>query len=340
MRIGMPRHLPMADLVKVTTFVVISGFVSALIFSTLAGGSGPGARTYKAVFTDASGVRSGDDIRVAGVKVGRVEGTELLGEGLAEVTFSVEKDTDLTDTSRAYIRFANLIGQRYIALIEGQQPGTQLDEGATIPENRTKPAIDLTLLFNGLQPLLTTFSADEINEFGEQLLHVMQGEGGTIVGLLRNTAILSEQFADRDAVFGRVIDNMNLLLSSTNAHKQQIRELIGGLQTLVHGVAKQRDTIFSSLDAISELVGATSGLVRESRPYITADLRELNGLLDGFVRNRRQFVGALRAGSTVMYVASHVMGYGEMWNLYVCNVKFRGAVVMDYQGSPHSNRCR
>ncbi|HWU22082.1 MAG TPA: MlaD family protein [Nocardioides sp.] len=335
----MPRHLPKAELIKVVIFCLVAGLVSLTIYNTLAGGSGAGARHYDAVFTDASGVRVGDDVRVAGVKVGRVEGTSLTSAGTAAVTFSLERGIPITSTTDIHIRFANLIGQRYLELVRGAAEGSPLAEGATIPVSRTEPAIDLTLLFNDLQPVLTTFKAGELNPFFDQLIHVLQGEGGTVVGLLQNAATLSKHLNGSDAVFGRVVTNMNLLLRSTTSHRGEIHQLIRGLTTLVHGVASRRKDIFTSVDAVSRFLRLTTGLVHRSAPYISTDLQGLQALSGSLDHNRQTFLHALRSGNTVMWLTSHIMGYGGWWNLYVCNIRYHGLVSLSYRG-PHSNRCR
>lgn len=336
----MPRHLPKAELIKVAIFCLVASLVSLTIYNTLSGGSGSGAEHYEAVFTDASGVRVGDDVRVAGVKVGRVEGTELTSAGTAAVTFSLQSGTPITTTTNVHIRFANLIGQRYLALVPGAQRGAPLGDKATIPISRTEPAIDLTLLFNDLQPVLTTFKPGQMNSFFEELIHVLQGESGTVVGLLKNAATISKQFNGSDAVFGRVVTNMNLLLKSTTSHRAQIHGLIQGLTTLVHGVASRRKDVFTSVDAISKLMRVTSDLVHRSAPYVTGDVKSLGSLAAALNGNTPAFLHMLNSAGELMWDYSHVMGYGEWWSLYVCNVRYHGLVSLSYGGSPHSTRCR
>ncbi len=107
--------------------------------------------TYRAVFSDVTGLEKGDDIRVAGVRVGEVEGIRIKDRTWAEVTFTVGEDRPLLNSTGAVIRYRNLVGQRYVALTEGAGDGTRLKPGATIPLSRTRPALDLNALLERLQ---------------------------------------------------------------------------------------------------------------------------------------------------------------------------------------------
>ena len=115
---------------------------------------------YRAEFVDATGVVKGDDIRIAGVKVGTVKGVEIVDRTRALVTFTVEESSTLTGATHAAIRYRNLVGQRYIALTDEIGDTDPLEAGATIPVAQTSPALDLTVLFNGFKPLFQALSPD------------------------------------------------------------------------------------------------------------------------------------------------------------------------------------
>src|SRR5262245_14535394 len=155
------------SLVKLVIFFVVTSIATAGLAITI-GNVGLGdSNEYKAIFTDATGVEKGDDIRIAGVQVGEVKGMKVLGDGwraVAEVTFSVDKDQKLARRTQAAIRFRNLVGQRYISLSEGAGSPDQLAGGATIPLTQTQPAFDLTVLFNGFKPLFAALSPQDVNQ--------------------------------------------------------------------------------------------------------------------------------------------------------------------------------
>src|SRR5262249_19275487 len=152
---------------------------------------------YKALFTDVTGVLPGDDVRVAGVKVGRVTAVELAPDGhTAQLSFTAS--IPLTTMTLAKIRYRNLVGQRYVALSEGKGGGTLLRHDAVIPLANTAPALDLTVVFNGFRPLFTGLSPQDVNAFAYEIIQLLQGEGGTMAALLSRTASLTGTLADRD----------------------------------------------------------------------------------------------------------------------------------------------
>ena len=144
-------------------------------------------REYRAVFSNASSLEKGDDVRVAGVSVGEVKKVEHYERSQAMVTFRVKADVPLTTASRAEIRFLNLVGDRYLALEEGpaDEKSEPLEADDVLPISQTAPALDLTTLFNGFKPLFQALQPDQVNELTLNLVQVLQGEGGTVAGAAR-----------------------------------------------------------------------------------------------------------------------------------------------------------
>src|SRR5689334_23705171 len=120
------------DLYKLVTFMIVTGLATMMLVVVIGNLSFEKSRTYRAIFTDATGVVKGDDIRVAGVKVGSVKNVQIVDRTKAEVTFTVRNATEVTRSSTATIRYRNLVGQRYIAVTQGVGDTTQLPDNATI----------------------------------------------------------------------------------------------------------------------------------------------------------------------------------------------------------------
>lgn len=137
-----------ADLVKLLVFIVVTTLATGLLVLTIGNISFGGTHDYRAVFADATGVNKGDDVRIAGVKVGTVRKVEITDRTRALITFSVKDDQSLSEATHAAIRYRNLVGQRYVALTDELAGGAHLEPGQTIPISRTSPALDLTVLFN------------------------------------------------------------------------------------------------------------------------------------------------------------------------------------------------
>src|SRR5205807_8802543 len=135
------------------------------------------------------------------------------------------------------IKYRNLVGQRYIALDAAPgSPGAMLPADGVIPLDRTKPALDLTALFNGFKPLFQALSPDDVNKLSYEIIQVLQGEGGTIDNLLSHTASLTQTIASKDQVIGQVIDNLNSVLDTVNSRSNQLSDLVVQLPQLVPGL--------------------------------------------------------------------------------------------------------
>ena len=189
------------------------------------------------MFTDVTGLNKGDDVRIAGVRYGQVKGVKVTSDHNAQVTFTVKKDLPLTTTTLAAVRYLNLVGQRYLALNEGAGGAPPLRPGGVIPRANTTPPLDLTVLFNGFRPLFQALSPQDVNQLSFEVIQVLQGEGGTIDELLAHTASLTNTIADRDAVVGDVITNLNTVLSTIEQRDTGLSDLILQLQRLVSGLS-------------------------------------------------------------------------------------------------------
>src|ERR1700739_563464 len=109
--------------------------------------------SYSAVFSNVSGLKGGNFVRIAGVEVGKVKDMSLHKDGTVTVDFAVERGLTLTAGTKGAVRYENLIGDRYLSLDDGPGPTRKLQPGATIPLARTSPALDVDALIGGFRPL-------------------------------------------------------------------------------------------------------------------------------------------------------------------------------------------
>jgi len=307
--------------IKLGVFTVVSVLVTGLL-AAIMGNIGFGSGTeYQAVFSTASMIEKGDDVRVAGVSVGEVKKVEHYNRNNAVVTFRVKSDLPLTTASRAEVRFLNLVGDRYLALEEGAaQDAKRLEAGDTIPIDQTSPALDLTTLFNGFKPLFQALTPEQVNELSMNLVQVLQGEGGTIQGLLQKTASLTSTLADRDQLIGEVIDNLNTTLATVDSRSQQVTELVVELKGWLSDLADDRELIGSSLDNISQLTVEVADLLRGARPVLKSDIANLRRLATLLNKKQNQQVikELFDRLPESMTDQTRTGTYGSWYSYYVC----------------------
>jgi phospholipid/cholesterol/gamma-HCH transport system substrate-binding protein len=322
------------DLVRLLIFMLTTGLATGLLVITIGNLSFGATKEYKAEFADVTGVVNGDDIRVAGVKVGTVQDIEIIEDNRALVTFSVDADTRLDTSTHATIRFRNLLGQRYISLTREGKGDEELDEGDTIPVDRTQPALDLTVLFNGFKPLFEALSPDDINKLSYEIVQVFQGEGGTVESLLASTASLTKTLADRDQVIGDLLENLTYVLDHIADRDQQLGELILSFQNLVTGLKQDREAILDSLDGISELAVETAGLVDDIREPFVQDIREARKFLSVLDRNKGEIDRVLQVMPIKVNKFGRTGSYGSWFNFYLCHFKAKVRIGKDVLVQP------
>ncbi len=312
------------DLIKLVIFLLVTTIATSLLVITIGNISFSGTKEYKAQFSDATGVVKGDDIRIAGVKVGTVKKVEVVDETRALVTFTVDEGTDLTEATHASVRYRNLVGQRYISLSQEAGETDVLGDGATIPVDRTSPALDLTVLFNGFKPLFQALSPDDINKLSYEIVQVFQGEGGTLESLLGHTASITQTLADRDAVIGDLIDNLDFVLQHVADRDDQLSSLIINFRTLITGLKDDREAILSSLDGISELTVETADLIEGIRAPFVEDIKQLRRFAAITDKNKAELDRALQVLPIKLNKVGRTAIYGSWFNFYLC--EFHGRV--------------
>jgi phospholipid/cholesterol/gamma-HCH transport system substrate-binding protein len=331
------------DMVKLLIFIVITTMLTGVLVVTIGNLSFGATRVYKAEFVDATGVVQGDDVRIAGVKVGSVKEIEIIDRTRALVTFDVAESTLLNESTHASIRYRNLVGQRYISLTQEIGEPEKMEEGDTIPVSQTSPALDLTVLFNGFKPLFQALSPDDINKLSYEIVQVFQGEGGTLESLLGHTASITTTLAERDEVIGDLIVNLNQVLDHLADRDDQLSDLITTFRTFVSGLNDDREAILSSLDQISALSVQTAGLVEGIRPPFVEDIKQLRRFATNVARNKGELDRALQVLPIKLNKVGRTAIYGSWFNFYLCNfqgkVKLPGNISVPVNYNTAAARC-
>ncbi|GAA4427354.1 MCE family protein [Actinokineospora soli] len=309
-------------LIKAIVFAVVTVVATGLLAITIANKGNGNAASYLARFTDVTSLNPGDDVRMSGVRIGQVEDIAVVDGNVAEVAFTVDRRWPLTAQVSATIKFRNLIGQRYISLDQGPASagGGTLAEGATIPLDRTRPALDLTAMFNGFKPLFQALDPEQVNKLSMEIVQVLQGEGGTIDSLVGHIGSLTTTLAQKDEVIGRVITNLTTVIGRIDERGDDLSKLIQTTQQLVSGLAKDAEPIGDAIDGLSRLTTATAGLLADGREPLRRDIDALGALSKTLADNTPAFEAFLKNLPVKYETIGRTASYGSWLNLYLCSI--------------------
>lgn len=267
--------------ITLSVFLVVSAVATWLVLGTLRRQVDGPAMSYSAIFTDVSGLKSGDDVRVAGVRVGRVDGIDLDGN-LAKVTFRVQKDQTVYDDTTASVTYQNIIGQRYIGLSPGRtQQHVPLANGAQIPVERTRPSFDVSNLLNGFEPLFSLLSPKQVDNLTNGIIQALQGNTGSLLTLITETSTLAQTLAGPDAVLGDLINNLNGVTAILARQNSNLQTLISQSRDVMVMLSGRRDELVSSAGSINAATTRLAQLVDAVYPA----LHEIIVRQPGFVKH-------------------------------------------------------
>lgn len=294
----------------------LGGFVLLAVFGQFRFEQG---KSYFAQFVNVSGLREGDIVRIAGVEVGKVQDVSIDRDATVTVEFSADDSVLLTEGSRAAIRYDDLIGNRYLALLEGVGALQQLAPGGTIPLTRTEPALDLDTLIGGFRPLFRALDPNQVNELTAQLIEAFQGQGSTIGSFLNQAAAVTNTLADRDLLIGEVVDNLNVVLETLGGQSERFDKAVTSLSELVGGLAERRTELASAVAYIDAGAGSFADLmsqVREPFGKVVSELDRAAGIavadheyLDRFIDQLPDKYRALNRQAM----------YGDFFSFYLCD---------------------
>lgn len=310
--------------VRLAVFAALSLAITATIAATIDPfGAHSAQRTYSAIFRSASRLEPGDDVRVAGVGVGKVADVSVTADARARVTFHVDSDLALSTTSRAEIRYLDLAGNRYLALIQGATPGSPQPAGTSIGVDRTQPALDLDDLLDGFKPLLVALSPADVNSLTLDIVRTLQGDGSTVKSLIARTASLTTGLAERDELIGSVVQNLDVAVGSVADHHGQLEDLISQLRVLAGGLAQDKGSVGAAIAHIDTMTGLTADLLKAARPSLKTDIGALRRIAETLSSptGKAEIDHALDHLPDKLRRLSATASYGSWFNYYVCGVR-------------------
>lgn len=309
-----------AIIVRVVAFTAVCALFTFTLIAVFGQFRFEDRTDYQAVFTNISGLKSGNFVRIAGVEVGKVGDLNLQRDGNVTIGFSVDKGVRLTEGTKAVVRYENLIGDRYLALEEGPGPVRRLPPGATIPLARTSPALDIDALIGGFRPLFRALDPDQLNVLSGQLLRVFQGQGGTLASVLAQTSMLTSTLAGRSELITELITNLNTVLHTFATRDREFSDGLDKLSQFVNGLVERKDDISTGLAYINAAAGSVTNLLVQSRPPIKDVVHETDRMSGQVLADRDYFDNLLKQLPDIYQVLARQGLNGDYFGFYFCEV--------------------
>ena len=311
-------------LLGLSLFMVVAVVLTWLVYATLRRDVAGKMVPYAAVFTDVFGLREGDDVRMAGVRVGRVEGIELDGKH-AKVDFVVQSDQQVLGNTVASVTYQNIVGQRYLGLSLGTIGAPDpLPAGSVIPVERTDPSFDVGALLNGYEPLFSLLDPNAADDLTQGVIQSLQGDNVSITALVDQTSQLTDTFAGRDEELGEVITNLDAVVGNLARHNDDLDEVITTTRGVVSTFESRRPELVDSMGAISRVVRQLSEISDEVHP----DLNELVTRQPGFAQHMVSIEPQLAfTGANLPLLLkgfARITNEGAYANAYACDLNATG----------------
>lgn len=279
--------------------------------------------TYNAEFSNVTGLRTGDLVRIAGVEVGKVKNIAIERDATVRVAFTTDDSVVLTEGTEAAIRYDDLFGGRYLALEEGTAEVGKLGAGQTIPQARTKSALDLDALLGGFRPLFRALNPDQMNELTGQLVEAFQGQGGAIRSFLDRAAVVTNTLANQDQLVGQVIDNLNVVLSSLGGQADRFDKAVVSLSGLMHGLAERKTDISNAVAYTSAAAGSVAELLSQAREPFHKVVHETDRTSSIAIADRDYLDDLLNTLPDSYQMLGRQAVNGAYFSFYLCSVALK-----------------
>ncbi|MFG3601463.1 MCE family protein [Micromonospora chersina] len=295
--------------------VIIAALLGAFQIDRLAGLTG---RSYQAAFHDASGLATGNEVRVAGVRVGVVTAVELArsAQPYVRVRFRVDDDgVRLGRDTGATIRIKTVLGQKYLAL--SPAGAGKLAEGAQIPLARTAAPFDVVQAVTGLADTLDKVDTDQLAQAFTTLSDTFADTPANVSTSLTGLSRLSQTVASRDAELRALLGRARDVTGVLAQRDEEFRKLVADGEKLLAEVSRRRDAIHQLLVGTDQLATQLSGLVADNRTQLEPALRKLRDVVAIMQRNRDDLEQTIRRMGPFVTAFANVVGNGRWFDSYV-----------------------
>ena len=303
--------LRMGAISLVVLLVIMAAAFNLSKFPGFSGG------TYRAEFSDASGIHSGNMVQVGGIRVGRVSGVTLEDDTVL-VTFEVDHGVEFGNESEASVEVLNLLGEKYLELTPA---GTgQLGEGDVIPQDRTSSAYDIVGVFGDLTTTTERIDTDQLKQALDVVSDTVDAAGPEIHASFEGISRLSQAVASRDEEIQSLLSSSRNVSEVLAARSDDIVDLMGSSDLVFKELTKRKAAIHRLLVNARILADELRGLAADNQEQLAPALQEVDDLLDLLISKEKELKATLAAVGPYASILSNIIGTGPWFDAYVYNL--------------------
>lgn len=276
-----------------------------------------GGATYYADFSEAGGLQADDEVRIAGVRVGKVDSVSLDGNHV-KVAFRIDGDAAFGVDTRAAIKVKTLLGAMYLALEPAG--GGQLRKGSEIPVSRTTSPYDVVQAFSGLGRTSERINTHQLARSLTTLADLTRDTPASFRRALTGVSALSSNLAARNQQIGTLLQRLRSVTTTLDARDQDIVGLMRDSAVLFQALVKRRQAVHDLLRSTSELSVQLTGLVRQSRADLKPALTHLSSVVDVLDKNSDNIDQSIRLLAPFYRVFANTLGNGPWFDTYIQNL--------------------
>jgi phospholipid/cholesterol/gamma-HCH transport system substrate-binding protein len=272
---------------------------------------------YSAAFSEAGGLKPGDEVRIAGVKVGKIDDVDLDGDHV-KVSFRIKGDPKLGNRTGAAIRIKTILGAKYLAL-EPKGSG-QLSPGSEIPLNRTMPAYDVVAAFSDLTTTTEKIDTERLATALDTISATFKDSPAEVRASIKGLSKISRTVASRDQALRELLDHANGVTKVLSDRTGEFTKLMKDGDKLFQEIDKRRKVIHALLKSAAALGIELSGLVEDNRKEIGPALSNLNAVVTMLERNQDSLNRSIKLLAPFSRVFTNTLGNGRWFDSYIQNL--------------------
>ena len=275
-----------------------------------------GGDTYHAMFTEAGGLKVNDEVRIAGVRVGKVDEVELAGDEV-RVSFKVDDAAAFGGDTRAAIKVKTILGSMFLALEPAG--GGRLEEGATIPAARTSSPFDVVEAFEGLASTSAQIDTDQLAESLTTLADLTRNTPEEFRGALDGLSRLSSNVAAKDEQLNTLLVNLERVSTVLDERDQDIVKLMEDSDVLFRALVARREAVHDLLVSSTTLSQELTRLIDQSREDLKPALAHLENVVAVLNKNEDNLDSSLRLMAPFYRVFANTLGTGPWFDTWISN---------------------